>query len=66
MQNLRPLKITVYTVITTTVCTYKSMLISLVLHMIMTDREFDQNYHNMHNPLIVNKMSNLLCSMPEV
>ena len=33
------------------------------LHMIMTDREFDQNYHNMHNPLIVNKMSNLLCSM---
>ena len=36
------------------------------LHMIMTDREFDQNYHNMHNPLIANKMSNLLCSMPEV
>ena len=36
------------------------------LHMIMTDTEFDQNYHNMHNHLIANKMSNLLCSMPEV
>ena len=36
------------------------------LHMIMTDREFDQNYHNMHNPLIANKMTNLLCSKPEV
>ena len=43
-------------------CTYKSMLISLVLHMIMTDREFDQNYHNMHNLLIANNMSNLQIS----
>ena len=62
LQNLRPLKITAYTVITTTLCTYKSMLISLVLYMIMTDREFDQNYLNIHNPLITNNMSNFQIS----